>query len=230
MTRALLFGLIASSALVAGSLIGTHWRVPKRLLAVMLAFAGGALIAALSYELFDEAFRQGGAVTAGGALLAGAAAFIALDELLLDRFRKLATGLALLVAVTLDGIPENLALGTTLVTDTGSLALLVAIFVSNFPEALVGASKMRQKGQSVRAINLIWLATAVLLAGAVAGGASLFAASPPGTLSMALGFAAGAVLASLADTVMPEAYRDGGPLVAFATVAGFFVSFMLNTI
>src|SRR5687768_1831130 len=128
MEKALLFGLTASSALVAGSLIGARWKVPKRVLATLLAFAGGALIAALSYELFGESFDKGGAVRAGIGLLAGAAVFIIFDTYALKRFRSIATGLALVAAVTLDGIPENLALGTTLAGEGGSLALLVAIF------------------------------------------------------------------------------------------------------
>jgi ZIP family zinc transporter len=59
-----------------------------------------------------------------------------------------AVGFALLAAVTLDGVPENLALGVSLLSGGGSLALLVAIFCSNFPESLVGAVAMRSGGRS----------------------------------------------------------------------------------
>ncbi len=83
--NALLFGLIASSALVIGGVIGAYRRPPRRLVAVMLAFASGSLITALAFELFEESFRSGGVLLSGIGLLAGAATFVAADELL-DRY------------------------------------------------------------------------------------------------------------------------------------------------
>jgi len=137
-----------------------------------------------------------------------------------------AVGWALLAAVTLDGVPENLALGVSLVGEA-SLALLVAIFLSNLPESLVGAVAMRAEGQQARTVVGTWLVCAALLAVAVVAGRAL--AEPLGdeVLAVALGFAGGAVLASLADTLMPEAFQRGGPFTALATAAGFFLSFML---
>jgi zinc transporter, ZIP family len=130
---ALLVGLAASSALVIGAVAGAFWRPPRCLFATALAFASGALITALAFELFEEAFRVGGAWVAGIGLLAGAAAFMAADELL-DRYGG-SSGFALLAGVTLDGVPENLALGVGLIGSslTGILALLVGIFASNLP-------------------------------------------------------------------------------------------------
>jgi ZIP family zinc transporter len=159
--------------------------------------------------------------------LAGAAA---------DQRQKVAVasqgvGLALLAAVTLDGVPENLALGVSLAgeqaTGGGSLALLVAIFASNFPEALVGAVAMRSQGRSAEYAIGLWAATAALLTLAVVVGRQALAAAEPSALAFPLAFAGGAVLASLADTLMPEAFERGRPLNAFATAAGFFVSFVL---
>jgi ZIP family zinc transporter len=140
-------------------------------------------------------------------------------------------GLALLAAVTLDGVPENLALGVSLAgtggTLAGSAALLVAIFASNLPESLVGAIAMRSGGRSVRAVVLVWAATAVLLTVAVVLGYALLSGADPRVLSFALAFAGGAVLASLADTLMPEAFEHGKPLNALATAVGFLLSFAL---
>ena len=141
-----------------------------------------------------------------------------------------AAGLALLAAVTLDGVPENLALGVSLGEGTGGLALLAAIFVSNFPEALVGSASMRAQGRSHRFVVGIWALCAVLLTVAVAVGAGPLSRAEPETLSMPLAFAAGAVLASLADTLMPEAYENGGPTVAISTAAGFVLAFVLATL
>ena len=204
---------------------------------MLLAFAAGALITAVAFELFEDAFNHGGAVRAGAAFLAGAGVF-ALVDTWIDRRKEgtmsagassRAIGYALLLAVTLDGVPENLAMGISLV-DNSNPALLVAIFVSNLPEAIVGAQKMREAGQSTRAIMSIWCGAAVLLAiPVVIGFASLEDVSRE-TLAIPLGFAAGAVLASLADTLMPEAYRDahGNKWIAMATALGFLLSFLIS--
>jgi zinc transporter, ZIP family len=238
---ALLFGLAASSALVIGSVIGARWSPPKKVTGVLLAFASGALISALAFELFEEAFAMGGAVRAGLGLLAGAATFVAVDTTL-DKYisgktgpdeREVAAsgarggvGLALLAAVTLDGVPENLALGVSLVGGA-SLSLLVAIFFSNLPESLVGAVAMRNAGTSPRTVILTWVSCAVLLAAAVVVGRATASGMSEHLLAVALSFAGGAVLASLADTLMPEAFEHGRPLNALSTAGGFFLSFVL---
>ena len=82
MLSALLFGLVASSALVIGAVAGAYWTPPRLVLASALAFASGALITALSFDLFQESFERGGAWLSALGLLAGAATFVAADELL----------------------------------------------------------------------------------------------------------------------------------------------------
>ena len=249
MLTAILFGLAASSALVIGAIVGSLWNPPREVTGVLLAFASGALISALAFELFEEAYHLGGAARSGLALLAGAAAFVAADTWLDRRVTgksgppqrevteaaatqapsggsQRTVGFALLAAVTLDGVPENLALGVSLV-DEASLALLVAIFFSNLPESLVGAVAMRAGGQHMRSVVGTWVICAVLLAIAVVAGRALADPMSDEVLSVALGFAGGAVLASLADTLMPEAFERGRPFNAFACAAGFFLSFIL---
>ena len=255
---ALIFGVIASSALVIGAVVGARVRLPKALLAAMLAFAAGALITALAFELFEDAYEHGGMWRAALGLIVGAVIFTGLSAWL-DRLaegrqkesqgsEKLdpdaaasdeapstasttgAAGIALLAAVTLDGVPENVALGVSLGEGTGGLALLAAIFVSNFPEALVGSASMREQGRSQRFVFGTWLGCAALLTLAVVLGAGPLSSASPETISLPLAFAAGAVLASLADTLMPEAYAKGGPLVALSTTAGFVLSFVLATL
>lgn len=258
MGEAVLFGAIGSSALVIGALVGGRVQLPKRVLAAMLAFAAGALITALAFELFEDSYEQGGIWRAGIGLMVGAVVFTALSYYL-DRLaeghreedhgsEKLDTdaaaegkapspasvsgtaGLALLGAVTLDGVPENLALGVTLGGGSAGIALLAAIFVSNFPESLVGSASMKAQGRSQGFILGTWGVCAVLLTLAVVVGAGPLASSSPETLSLPLAFAAGAVIASLADTLMPEAYEDGGPVVALSTAAGFVLSYVLSTL
>ena len=144
----------------------------------------------------------------------------------------LGVAFALLAAVTLDGVPENLALGVSLVGSEGELrgvvALLVAIFVSNLPESLVGAVAVRAGGRSPQFVVVIWAVTAVILTIAVVVGERLADSMSPGVLAFALSFAGGAVLASLADTLMPEAFEHGRPLNAFSTTLGFLLAFILS--
>jgi zinc transporter, ZIP family len=282
MWEAVLFGVLAISSLVAGGALGSYWEAPKRVTGVMLAFASGAMVSALAFELFPEAVELGGVAPAGGGLLAGAAVFVVVNTWLDSRVappeeaeaaageggtetpaedeaaaaakgdapdlpRELAgaalqqrekvevaaasgVGLALLAASILDGVPENLALGVSLADEEsagGSLALLAGIFAANFPEALVGAVAMRSQGRSVRFTFGMWLATALLLIPPVVIGRAALAGADPATLAFPLAFAGGAVLAALADTLMPEAFERGRPFNAFATCAGFFLAFVL---
>lgn len=257
MGRTLLFAVIASSPLVLGAYLGSRFTFPERLLAAVLAFAAGALITALSFELFEESFEKGGAARAAGGLALGAVVFTG-ASVFLDRYvakdddpdgsamldkdaassERPATsassngsaGLALLAAVTLDGVPENVALGISLDATGGSLALLAAIFASNLPESLVGAASMRAQGRSTAYAVVLWSVAAVLLTGAVLLGAGPLSTVSDETISVPLAFAAGAVIASLADTLMPEAYEQGGPLVALSTALGFVLSFLLATL
>jgi len=231
MGQAVLFAIVSSSALVAGAFIGMRWMPPVHLLASLLAFASGALTAALAFELFEESVSKGGSVISGAGMAAGATVYVIVD-VLLDRHERGAgssVGLALLAGVILDGIPENLALGTTLAASDGSIALLAAIFASNFPEALVGARSMCDNGRSVKFALGTWCFAALVLAAAIIAGSVLLQDLDERALSGILAFAGGAVLAALANTLFPKAFRDGGPWVALATVAGFLVAFTLSS-
>ena len=227
MLRVALFAVGASLPLTVGALLGVVWRPPRAVLAVALAFASGALISAVSFDLFLESYRGGGAVRAGLGFAAGALLFVVVDTLLDRRMRGGAAGFALLAGVTLDGVPENLALGVSLV-EGGSTALLMAVFASNFPEALTGAAKMLDQGRSRRSVILLWAGATVLLALAVVLGRLTFAGATDAALSLPLAFAAGAVLASVVDTLAPEAFADGGPYVALASATGFVTAFLLS--
>jgi len=227
MAQALVFGSVTSASLIVGAAIGSRWMPHDHVYAALLAFAAGALISALSFELLADANKRGGVWLAGVGLIAGSATFILLDKQLMDRIRGSAVGFALLAGAVLDGVPESLALGVSLVEGAGP-ALLVAIVIANFPEALGGAKRMRDDGRSLRFILGVWSAAAVAIAGSVVAGRFLLGGAPGGALAVVLGFAGGAVLAALAGSVLPEAFEYGGPYFAFSTVAGFFVAFVLS--
>ncbi len=123
---------------------------------------------------------------------------------------------------------EILALGVSL-AEQGSLVLPSPSSPQTCP------SRSPALAQCVRtttrlALLLVWGATAALLAAAVLLGRGVLPGSPPEALAVPLAFAGGAVLASLADTLMPDAYRHGGPWVAVATALGFLLSFALSEI
>jgi ZIP family zinc transporter len=238
--QAILFGVISSGALVIGGAIGAYWRAPERVTGVLLAFASGLMISALSFELFQEAYDLGGVTRAGIGLIAGAGTFVVVNAVVdsrvaapeedqrdkVEQGARGGVGFALLAAVVLDGAPENLALGVSLVEEA-SVTLLVAIAAANIPEALVGAGAMRDAGRSPRSVITLWALTAALLAPAVLVGRVALGGVGEETLSIVLAFAGGAVLAALADTLMPEAFEHGRPWNSFATAGGFVLAFVL---
>lgn len=227
MLRTLVFALGASAPLVLGAALGAWWKPPAQVVAVALAFAAGALLSAVSFDLFATAVEGGGGQRAALGFAAGAVVFVVVDTLLDRQVEHGATGYALLAAVTLDGVPENTALGVSLI-DGGSVALLAAVFASNVPESLAGAVSMREQGRSRTSVIALWTAAAVLLAVAVAAGRWLFAGAGRAELALPLAFAGGAVLASVVDTLAPEAFRRGGPWIALASAAGFVMTFELS--
>lgn len=218
--KLLLYTLAASLPLVAGGALGAFWQAPRWLIGHLLGFATGALVASLAFELIGPAYREGNPTVVLALLAAGAVVFVVVDALLDRAGGGKAVGFALLAGVTLDGVPENAALGVTIVSG-GSIALLVGIFVSNLPESMAGSAQMRADGLSRGRCIAIWGGAAVLLAAAVVVGNAVLQGSSQAQLALPLAFAAGAVLASIVDTLAPEAFRDAGPWTALATVAGF---------
>jgi ZIP family zinc transporter len=227
--KALLFGIGSALPLVVGAAVGLRWRLPDRALAALMAFGAGTLVAAAAEELFGPAFERAGALPAGAALMAGAAVYVVADHLLDNRLGPKALGWALLLGVVLDGVPENLALGVNLGGATAGVVLLVAIAVGNLPEAVSGAARMRNlHGLSHRQVLGLWSLTAAVLVIVTAAGAALSDVVPTLTVDLVGAFAGGAVLAVLADSLMPEAYREGGWWVGLATALGFLVAFAVG--
>lgn len=89
---------------------------------------------------------------------------------------------------------------------------------------------MRSGDRSQQFVIGIWTATALALTVAVVVGRVVADTMSAGTLAFALSFAGGAVLASLADTLMPEAFERGRPFNAMATAVGFLLAFVLSDV
>ncbi|MGI5222706.1 ZIP family metal transporter [Nocardia sp. CA-290969] len=228
MGTALLYGLGTAIPLVIGAAIGLRYTLPRPLLASLMAFGAGTMIAAVSNELFEPAFVQAGAFTAGAALFLGATVYVVANRFLERRGGGAAVGWALMLGTVLDGVPENTALGVTLGSG-GGLVLLVAIAAGNVPEAIGGSALLhREKDVATGRAFGLWVLTGLVLVAVTVGGQVLSEHIDATAISGVQAFAGGATVAVLADSLMPEAYREGGWWVGIATAAGFLVAFLLR--
>ena len=242
MGEAFAWGIVASSSLLLGGVIALRFRISSRTLGVVMAFGAGVLISAVAYELVGEAFdiADGAGIIALG-LFAGCAAF-SLGDGLIDRLggasRKHSRGdqasgspLAIVLGIVLDGIPESIVLGLTILT-TGSVsaAFLVAVFLSNLPEAVAATSGLvAARWRRSRVLGL-WGAVMLTSGLAALAGYGLLENASPTTIAFINAFAGGAILTMLADTMMPEAFEHGGKLVGIFTTLGFAVAFAITAL
>jgi zinc transporter, ZIP family len=225
------WGVVAASSLVLGMLLGLMRAWPDRLIGLVLSFGAGALISAVSFELFEEGVKVGGAVAVGLGLGAGAVVYFVLARAVEHMGPGGGGGgTALALGAFLDGIPEQAVLGIGIAGGQGvSIALLVAIFVSNLPEAIGSAVDMRAGGAPVRQIRLLWLGVAAACALATPLGYGLARATGGHFQAAINGFAAGALIVMLVDSMIPEATTKSGRVAGLATTLGFAVAAGLST-
>ncbi|MBT9532183.1 MAG: hypothetical protein IV111_18645 [Pseudomonas sp.] len=236
--KAGLWGWLAASSLLIGALIGFYWRLSRKLVATVMAYGSGVLIAALCFEQIPEAQRLGGLWPTLSGLLIGGTVFVLADEYLdhLERHHRSRlpgkgslVGLLIAAGAFLDGIPESLGLGLGLLGGGNiSAVMLVAIFLANLPEGLASAAGLKGEGRSAGYVFTLW-GVIVLLSGIAAMvGPALMAQVSPLWLSFALGFSAGAVLCMLVDTLIPEAFAETHALTGLITLSGFMTAFALS--
>jgi zinc transporter, ZIP family len=238
MGAAIGWGALAASSLVIGALLGVARRWSQPAVGLVLAFGAGALISAVSFELAQEGVRVGGPGAVATGLAAGALAYFfadgAVERLGSGRRDRLPSGAgsragaALALGAFLDGVPEQAVLGIGLAEGDGvSVGLLVAIFVSNLPEAIGSASDMRATSSS-RTILRLWIAVAVICVLASAGGYGIASISGGDLKAGINGFAAGALLVMLVDSMIPEATEKFGRRAGLVTTLGFAVAAALS--
>jgi len=237
MLAALGWGSLAASSLVLGALLSFGHTWSSRQVGGVLAFGAGALISAVSFELWEEGSAIGGLGWTGLGLGLGALTYFACDSVLERTARKGVggaegdTGTALALGAFLDGIPEQLVLGIGLAGGAGiSVGLLVAIFVSNLPEAIGSASDMLDRGDSRARVLGLWVGVAIACALATVLGYLIADAASGGLRATVNGFAAGALLVMLIDSMIPAASRDAGRPAGLLTVVGFAVAAMLSSL
>lgn len=231
-TSAIAWGVLAASSLVIGALLALLRTWPQRLIGLVLAFGAGALLSSVSFELFEDGVDLGGGWAVGLGLAAGACTYYALDRLLEpphpatgDQTDRGSAGTGLALGAFLDGVPEQLVLGIGLAGGTGvSVSLLVAIFVSNLPEATGSASEMRDAGEPARRIIGLWVVVASVCSLATFGGYAVADAVPERIQAAVNGFAAGALLVMLVDSMIPEASAKAERAAGLVAVLGFAVA------
>lgn len=225
MLASLGWGALAASSLVVGAVLALARRWPPRLVGLVLGFGAGALIASVSFELAEEGLRIGSAYAVAAGLALGGLTYFGADRLVQrwgGREGGSSAGAPLAVGAFLDGIPEQAVLGIGLASGEGvSAALVVAIFASNLPEAIGSAADMRSAGRSRGSVLGLWVGVAACCALATVAGTLLADAVPSDGRALVDGFAAGALLTMLIDSMVPEAKDKAKDWAGLATVAGF---------
>jgi ZIP family zinc transporter len=241
---AAMWGGLAGSALLIGATIGFFARVPQRVIAAIMAFGSGVLISALSFELMEEAWKRGGFASTAAGFVGGAAVYTAANIYLARRgarHRKRSQGLqaseqqqqgsgvAIAVGALLDGIPESMVIGISMLEGKGVSAVVVAaIFLSNIPEGLSSAAGMKLAKRGMGYVMGVWGGIAIASAFASFLGYTLFRGVPQGVVAATMAIAAGAILAMIADTLIPEAFAQAHDYTGLVTVGGFLAAFALE--
>jgi zinc transporter, ZIP family len=234
------WGALGAAALLAGALIAYLLTPSRMVIAVVMALGTGLLIGSVSFELVDDALQHQDVAWVALMVLLGAAVFTVGDWLLSRRGggeRKDPTGaqadgraLAIVLGSVLDGIPESFVLGLTVLQGGVSLALLVAVALSNLPEGMSSSSGLKAAGWPRERVLTVW--SVVVLVSALAAAAGYVTLDPASGRTGALveAFAGGALLAMLANSLLPEAYAVEGVVTGPLVVLGFAVSLALSAV
>jgi ZIP family zinc transporter len=230
--------------LLLGALAGYYMTLPKRLTAAIMAFGSGVLISALAFDLMDEAYGRGGFDSAAIGFLGGAAVYTLANWLVSRRGAKMrkrsgnhqpseeeqnGSGLAIALGALLYGIPESIAIGVSMTAGGAvSTVAVIAVFVSNVPEGLSSASGMKHAGRSGRYVFGVWGGIAIVSGLASLAGYAVFGSFSPNVISAIIAVAAGAILAMLSDTMVPEAFEEAHDFAGLITAAGFLAAFVLT--
>lgn len=220
MGAAIGWGLLAASSLALGALIGLARPWPRKAVGLVLGFGAGALISAVSFELAEDGVKIAGGLPVAIGLGVGALTYFVAS----GRVAAMGGGAALALGAFLDGIPEQMVLGIGLASgDEVSIGLLAAIFVSNLPEGIGGATELKAAGRSRKQVLRLWLAVAVACSLATPLGYALIDITSDEFQGGINGFAAGALLVMLVDSMIPDATEQAGRTTGLVTALGFAV-------
>jgi len=238
--EAFAWGAVGAAALLVGAVVAYQFAPSRKLIAVVMALGTGLLIGSVSFELVDDALDTSTVGWVGALVLVGALVFTA-GDLLIDHHggadRKDPSGaqaegspLAIVLGSVLDGIPESFVLGLTVLQGGVSVSLLGGVLLSNLPEGMSSSSGLKAAHWPKGRVYVMWLAVILLSALSAAAGYVLLDPATGHTGALVQAFAAGALLAMLADTLLPEAYEVEGVYTGPLVVVGFALSLVLDAL
>ena len=237
--QAAVWGFVAASALPLGALVAMRTTLSTRTVGAIMAFGAGTLISAVTFELVEQAFDRADLWPVVAGLGLGAVVFTAGDAALVRaggrRHRDGVSGdtgddggLTIALGAVLDGVPESLVLGISLASGGAiSITFLIAVFISNVPESLASTRGMLDAGQRRGRVLLLWVVVA-LVSGVVAAMGATLDGLDQAIVALVQSFAAGALLALIADSLLPDAYREAGLRTGLFVVLGFALAFGLT--
>jgi CRP-like cAMP-binding protein len=154
-----------------------------------------------------------------------------IQEVMRQARQKGAAGFAIWLGSALDGVGESVVIGATTVASAVSVPLLGGVFLANLPESMSSAATLRRQGTPAAVIFWMWTSLVLLAGFCAAAGYVILVGANPERFSFFEGLAAGAILSMIAQTMLPEAFEDGGgPAVAMLTVAGFLAGVLLGIV
>jgi len=240
MVQVVIYGFVGALGLITGSICGCFFNIKEKTIGILMAFGAGALIAALSFGLLEESYRLSGLYHTIWAFAFGGLLFVLGDLLIIKlggRGHKRhyssqeTTGWAIVLGAVLDGIPESLALGVALLLGKSlGFVIMIAIFLSNFPEGISSAYDLTRTGQKRNSVLLTWFLVAFVGFIFVIFGYMVFGHISQTVLGVTEAIAAGALLAMVSSTMIPESFRESGFSASLVTMFGFLVIFFLSKI
>lgn len=246
---AALWSFVAMVPVVISAWVGQKFTPSRRVSAFFLALSAGMLIALLSYDLVEEAFRIAGAYAAFGGFMLGLLAYIGANHWVATRGVKRRhsancggighlspqlqqernTAIALVIGAALDGIPESMSIGISFLDNPlVSASVILAVAVANIPEGLASGAGLKRSGINQLRILSVWSSVVVVCVISAVLAFLVMEEAPNAVKGLVTAFAGGGVLAMTFQAVIPEAYEEVKDWISILGGIGFAVAFLMS--